>query len=104
MTREEFQNKMNSIGEKLGPENTSLIADEIGLLITDNDNMNKDLETRDTNISKLQKEKENLISVNGNLLQQVGMGQETKPNKEDKKDPKSFNFNKCFDEKGNFIN
>lgn len=64
MTREEFQTKMNSIQEKLGSENTSLIADEIGLLITDNDNMNKDIETRDTNISKLQKEKENLISVN----------------------------------------
>ena len=106
MTEKEFEKITKSIQDKLGKENTSLIADDLGKLITDNATMNKDLKGRDERISKLEQDKEALITSNGNLLQQVAMGDESdlinknKP-KEDEP-PKPFDYRSVFDEKGNF--
>ena len=105
MTNKEFENKMNSIQEKIGKENASKIADEIGLLITDNASVNSQLATKDKEIEKLKSDKENLIQVNGSLLQQVAMGTEDdlKPNAKQKEEPKIINFNTGFDKAGNFL-
>ena len=106
MTEKEFEKITKSIQDKLGKENTSLIADDLGKLITDNATMNKDLKGRDERITKLEQDKEALITTNGNLLQQVAMGDENdlinknKP-KEDEQ-PKPFDYRSVFDEKGNF--
>lgn len=103
MKKEEFENKMNSIQEKLGKENASLIADELGLLITDNAQMNKELENKDNEISKLKTDKENLQEANINLLQQIPMGDDyRKEEKEEKEEKKIIDFRTAFDEKGNF--
>ena len=51
MIEKEFEKITKSIQDKLGKENTSLIADDLGKLITDNATMNKDLRTRDERIS-----------------------------------------------------
>ena len=105
MTEKEFEKVTKSIQEKLGKENTSLIADDLGKLITDNGTMNADIKQRDERISKLEQDKEALIKTNGNLLQQVAMGDEgsltnTKEPKEEP--PKPFDYRSVFDEKGNF--
>jgi hypothetical protein len=106
MKKEEFENKMNAIQEKLGKENASLIADELGLLITDNAQMNKELENKNNEISKLKTDKENLQEANINLLQQIPMGDDTESiyKKEEKpvEKPKPFDYRTVFDEKGNF--
>ena len=106
MKNEEFNTLINNMKEKLGEENTSLIADDLGLLITDNSQMNSDLNKKDDTIQKLQNDKETLIKTNGNLLQQVAMGEQENNfnmnNKEDtKKEP--FSFKKQFDKNGEFI-
>lgn len=102
MKKEEFENKMNTIQEKLGKENASLIADELGLLITDNAQMNKDLENKDNEISKLKTDKENLQEANINLLQQIPMGDDFRKEKEPEEKKKEIDFRSAFDEKGNF--
>ena len=106
MIEKEFEKITKSIQDKLGKENTSLIADDLGKLITDNATMNKDLRTRDERISKLEQDKEALITSNGNLLQQVAMGDDSSLiNKNEPKDdepPKPFDYRSVFDEKGNF--
>lgn len=104
MKNNDFQNLVNGIQEKIGEETTSTIADDLGILITDNVQMNNELEEKDKEISKLKKEKENLISANGNLLKQVGMGEDIPNNfnNKEKEDNKKFNFKNAFDEKGNF--
>lgn len=106
MIEKEFEKITKSIQDKLGKENTSLIADDLGKLITDNATMNKDLKQRDERISKLEQDKEALITSNGNLLQQVTMGnEENLSNKHEPKDdepPKPFDYRSVFDEKGNF--
>lgn len=104
MKQEEFENKMNSIQEKIGQEASSLILDEIGALLTDNKQMNTQLEEKDTQITKLKQDKETLQAVNGNLLQQVAMGKDTTniENKEKEEVKKPFDFRSAFDEYGNF--
>lgn len=106
MNEKEFEKVTKSIQEKLGKENVSLIADDLGKLITDNGTMNASLKSKDEQIEKLKQDKEALITTNGNLLQQVAMGDENslinknEPKIEEPKQP--FDFRTAFDEKGNF--
>ena len=107
MNEKEFEKVTKSIQDKLGKENTSLIADDLGKLITDNGTMNADLRVRDETIAKLKQDKEALITTNGNLLQQVAMGDEShliNKNEENKKEKKKepFDYRSVFDSKGNF--
>lgn len=104
MKNQEFQNKMTSIQEKIGEESSSLILDEIGVLLTDNQTMNAELENKDKEIERLKKINETLQNVNGNLLQQVAMGEdidERKTQEEEKPKP-DFDFRTVFDEKRKF--
>lgn len=106
MNKEMFEELTNSIQEKLGQENVSLIADDLGKLITDNAQMNEQLKSKDDTISKLKQDKEALITANGNLLQQVAMGDESEIIKSKEKEleekPKHVDFRAMFDSKGNF--
>lgn len=107
MKKEDFEKLTNEMQEKLGKDNSMLIADSLGILISENDKMNKEILNRDTKIQKLEKDKENLITANGNLLQQVAMGIDKKQVENQKSNneetPKQkFSFKNCFDEKGNF--
>ena len=104
MKKEDFEKLTNGMQEKLGKENSSLIADDIGTLITDNNLMLSQIEKQQEEINKLKTDKENLINTNGNLLQQISMGVDEPKNKVEKeKTPEKFSFKSCFDEKGNFI-
>lgn len=108
MKNEEMQKIVNSIQEKIGNEASGLISDDLGMLITDNTNMNKDLTNKENEINKLKQQKEQLIATNGNLLQQVSMGNQDDfknniPTKKDDEPKKPFSFKAQFDEKGNFI-
>ena len=106
MLEKEFEKLTKSIQDKLGKENTSLIADDLGKLITDNATMNETLKQKDEQISKLKQDKEVLITTNGNLLQQVAMGDEgsltNKKEQNDEEPSKPFDYRSVFDEKGNF--
>ena len=105
MKNQEFQDKMNSMQEKIGKDASSLILDDVALLLTDNQTMNKTIEDKDEEIKKLKARNESLMNVNANLLQQVPMGNEDdlKPegNKEEKK-KEPFDFRSVFDENRKF--
>ena len=107
MNEKDFEKVTKSIQDKLGKENVSLIADDLGKLITDNGTMNETLKQKDEQINKLKQDKEALITTNGNLLQQVAMGDEkqliNKPEEKKNDEPKKpFDYRSVFDEKGNF--
>ena len=108
MKTDEHNKLINGIKEKLGEEETSKIADDLALLISDNTQVNNELKNKDSEIDKLKTDKENLIKVNGNLLQQVTDGKEedvfninNEREKENKKEP--FSFKAQFDKNGEFI-
>ena len=105
MKTEEFNKIIKGMQEKLGKDNASKIADDLGTLISDNSNMNKEIENKNSEIDTLKQDKENLIIANGNLLQQVAITNEDEfePKKKEKEDEKPFSFKAQFDKNGDFI-
>lgn len=105
MKKEDFEKITNSMQEKLGKENASLIADDLVSLITENNRMEKEISKRETDITKLKDDKEKLMTTNINLLQQIDMGEDVPPheikNKETEEKP-NYNFKNAFDKKGRF--
>lgn len=103
MNKEDFEKLTNSMQEKLGKENSGIIADDIGNLLSYNNTMLSQIDKQEKEIEKLKQDKENLITANGNLLQQVSMGLDKKELKKEQEKPKKFSFRSCFDDKGNFL-
>ena len=100
MQDNELQSIIDSISEKVGVDNSALIADDIGNLITKNANVLESIKNKDTEIANLKSRNDKLVIANGNLLQQIPMGKEEK--KEEKQEEnKPFNFRSLFDDKGN---
>ena len=99
-----FDEITKNINDKLGKENAGIIADDMASLITYNTKINKDIKSRDDEITKLKKDKEMLIEANGNLLQQISSESDEilKPKIKKEEEAKSFNFYDMYDEKGNF--
>jgi hypothetical protein len=91
------------IESTLGKENSAMISDTIGEILTGNTANMKALAERDEEIKKLKEKNEKLVAANGALLQRVPMGFEnSSPKKEEKEEPKSINLKDAFDSKGNF--
>jgi hypothetical protein len=91
------------IESTLGKENSAMISDTIGEILTGNTANMKALAERDEDIKKLKEKNEKLVAANGALLQRVPMGFEnSSPKKEEKEEPKSINLKDAFDSKGNF--
>lgn len=100
MLDNDLQAIIDSISEKVGVDNSALIADDIGNLITKNASIVESIKNKDAEIANLKSRNDKLIIANGNLLQQIPMGKEEK--KEEKQEEnKPFNFRSLFDDKGN---
>lgn len=105
MTDEELLKITNSIEEKLGKENSAVIADDIGLLMTGNAKAQKTLQERESEISELKAKNEKLVLANGNLLKQVPQESETsvnRPKDEDNSSDSHINLSEAFDKSGRF--
>lgn len=104
MNSEELNTFLDSMKEKLGEENSALISDDLGNLITKNTEVYNMMGNKDKEIANLKSLNEKLVSANGSLLQQVSAGFEKNPHDIDEEDTpkKSFNFMDAFDEKGHF--
>lgn len=101
MKHEDFEKLQSSMSEKLGNDTFALISDDIATIMSDNNAMNNDIKTRDEKISRLEKEKDNLIQTNGNLMQKISVGFEEPIKTPDDNRPK-YVLNDAFDEKGHF--
>ena len=74
MDNGELNEFISNIKEKLGDESSALISDDLGILLTKNNEALKLSEDKDKEITRLNNVNEKLISANGSLLQQVSMG------------------------------
>lgn len=102
MTDEELIKITDSMQEKLG-DNSAVIADDIGLLITGNTNSQKALQERDAEIERLKATNEKLVLANGNLLKQIPVEKaNTKRSDEDASEVKTIKLSDAFDANGNF--
>ena len=107
MTDEELLKITNSIEEKLGKENSAVIADDIGLLMTGNAKAQENLQNLQGQIKDLKAKNEKLVLANGNLLKQVPQESETSVNNRSKGETNSeeshINLSDAFDKSGKFI-
>lgn len=106
MKNEDLKKWINNVNEKLGKETAGKIADDMGLLITDIANVNKEIDKKDKNIESLTNDKDMLLRTNASLLQQVGEIDEPDDvhKKEEKKEYKPLDFRTVFDKNGEFKN
>ena len=94
----------DSIKNKLGDENFSIIGDDIGMLITENNKSINTIDELNKNVSELKNKNDLLVSANSRLLSQIPMEKEEKQEQEQKSEskPKEFSLKDLFDSKGHF--
>ena len=97
-----FDETLKSINEKLGEETFGTISDDVANIMGYEESLRKTIEEKDEKINKLTKKNEMLVEANGNLLQKVSAGLETKKEEEKEEKPK-INLKAAFDKNGNFI-
>ena len=92
------------IEETLGKENTAMISDTLGEILTGNTENMKAIAERDEIIKKLQDRNEKLVSANGALLQKLPVAKSEDDEKSAEETPKKkINLMDAFDKNGNFI-
>ena len=101
MKNEELEVITNSIKETLGEESTALIADSLGLLMSENTSVYNSLVDKDKKIAQLEEKNNRLVNANANLLQRVPIAN-PEPKKVTEESKKKLSLNDCFDERGNF--
>lgn len=97
MKYKEFEDKISLITDKIGNDSSNLILDDVAVLLTDNQQMNNELETKDKEIESLKSSIDKLQKVNGNLLLQIPAIKEVK--KEEEKRKEYHSMRDAFDEK-----
>ena len=103
MKEKDFQDLIQNMQSKLGEEASGLIADDLGMLISDNKATNDTAAKYQDEIKMLRDQKEKLIATNGNLLQQISFGVEEQTKEEVKEEPrKHIDFREFIDASGNF--
>lgn len=104
MGDEELTKIIDGLQDKLGKENSAVIADDLGVLISRNAETQKALKDRDEKIEKLRERNEKLILANGNLLKQIpAEGSEPVKYHEEKAEKKAITFSDIFDAHGKFL-
>jgi DNA anti-recombination protein RmuC len=101
MKNEELEVITNSIKDTLGEESTALIADSLGLLMSENTRVYNSMQEKDKKIAQLKENNDRLVKANANLLQRVPIAA-PEPIKAKEEPKKTTSLKDCFDEKGNF--
>ena len=92
------------IEETLGKENSAMISDTLGEILTGNSENMKKLAEKDATIKSLQDRNEKLVSANGALLQKIPMEKaEQQVDSNEEKAPKKISYKDIFDKNGNFL-
>ena len=105
MTEEELKAISDNIKEKIGDESFAMIGDDLGQIITGREMMEKDIKSRDSEISELKDKNQKLVDANASLFKQIPTvhSQETKESEDDELPLKNVSLRSVFDKNGNFI-
>ena len=103
MKEEILKGITDSITSKLGEENASIIADDIGKLYTANTQTIETINSLSEKVNSLNETNQKLVAANGSLLQQIpAVADYEKRQAEEAPEKKTFNFKSVFDKNGNF--
>ena len=106
MKSEMLKEITDSITNKIGEETSSIIADDIGKLITANTQTIETIDSLEKKIKNLEETNQKLVSANGALLQQIPAvaDYDKHQTEEVPVEKKAFNFHSVFDKNGKFKN
>lgn len=107
MQNKEMNDIIEEIKGKIGEEKSALINDKLTTILSDNSTMNALIDKQKEEITKKDKEKNDLIEANGKLVQQVTAGilnNDEGNSSQTQNEPKLHSKNEIFDENGNFKN
>ena len=94
----------SKIEETLGKENSAMISDTLGEILTGNTENMKAIAERDAQIKTLQAKNEKLVAANGALLMKIPVAKsEAEETSKKEEAPKKINLKEAFDKKGNFL-
>lgn len=103
MSKEEFENAINSLKDKLDETTQAMISEElIALMGAYNSLVDEKAEVEEEK-AKLEGEKEELLKVNGKLFQKVGFDKEDEEEKEEEVEEEKIDVEDVIDEKGDII-
>lgn len=103
MSKEEFENAINSLKEKLDETTQAMISEElIAIMGAYNSLVDEKAEVEEEK-AKLESEKEELLKVNGKLFQKVGFDKEDEEEKEEEVKEEKIDVEDVIDEKGDII-
>ena len=103
MSKEEFENAINSLKEKLDETTQAMISEElIAIMGAYNSLVDEKAEVEEEK-AKLESEKEELLKVNGKLFQKVGFDKEDEEEKEEEVEEEKIDVEDVIDEKGDII-
>lgn len=91
------------IEQTLGKENSAMISDTLGEILTGNTENMKAIAERDAQIKKLQDKNDKLVAANGALLMKIPVSKSEPEESSTKEAPKPINLKDAFDKKGNFL-
>ena len=104
ISKEEFEQLINNLRDKLDETTVALVSEEILATISAYNNGFDEYEKSVEEVEKLKGEKEELLKVNGKLYQRIGFDREEKEdNIEDGKDEEEIKIEDVIDEKGELI-
>ena len=103
MSKEEFENAINSLKDKLDETTQAMISEElIALMGAYNSLVDEKAEVEEEK-AKLEGEKEELLKVNGKLFQKVGFDKEDEEEKVEEVEEEKIDVEDVIDEKGDII-
>lgn len=91
------------IEQTLGKENSAMISDTLGEILTGNTENMKAIAERDAQIKTLQDKNDKLVAANGALLMKIPVAKSEHEESSTKEAPKPINLKDAFDKKGNFL-
>ena len=105
ISKEEFENLLNKLKEKLDDTTGALVSEELLATLSAYNNGFDEYEKSIEEVEKLKGEKEELLKVNGRLYQKIGFDKEDEKSEEDKKedDKEEIKIEDVIDEKGDLI-
>ena len=108
MDKKEMENFVSGLENKLGKESSGIIADDLGILITDNNAMNDKLMQTNNELIAEREKTNKLTQANSSLLRQVGnyLSEGESDSSNTNQEPETFkdvSFSEFFDSKGRFV-
>lgn len=106
ISKDDFENLMNALREKLDETTVALISDELLNIVSVYTTAYDEYESMKEEVDKLKNEKDELLKVNGKLYQRIGFDkvEEKDDNIEEKEsDEEELTIEDVIDEKGELI-